>query len=210
MNPGRLTCLLITTISSVVTIRVAIADTLTVTREGSGMGGESVATVEFWSGDDRIARIDGTNRMIVDLSAEMLYMVNDEAKTCHAIPTRDPDRDPAALQAAVDAVEFRNTGRSEQIGDWQASLHELNAGGGDDALDIEVWISEEIEVDSGQRAYAESVATPDTAWMLAMYDLGFPVRAEIQMGPVKMWSELESVEEKPAPTGTYAIPEGCD
>lgn len=60
----------------------------------------------------------------------------------------------------------------------------------------------------------ESVATPETAMMLAVYELGgFPVRSEIQMGPVQMWTELESIEQKPAPAGTYDVPRGytgCD
>lgn len=202
----RLACSLLLTISS---IPAALADTLTVTREGSGAGDESAATVQFWTGDDRIARIDDNGKMIADLSSGMLYLVNDQAKTCHAMSTRDPDRDPAVLKEAVEEVEFRSTGGSEQIGDWQAEVHELTTGSGDDELELFVWISDEIPVDAVQRAYMESVATPETAWMLAIYDLGgFPVRQEVQMGSMQMWVELQSIEEKPAPAGTYAIPAG--
>lgn len=204
MSIRRLACSLLLTISS---IPAALADTLTVTREGSGMAGESAATVRFWTGDDRIARIDDNGKMIADLSAGVLYLVNDQAETCHAMSTRDPDRDPAALKAAVEAVKFRKTGKSERIGDWQAEVHELTTGSGDDALEMVVWISDEIPVDTVQRAYMESVATPETAWMLAIYDLGgFPVRQEIQMGPTEMWVELQSIEDKPAPAKTYEIP----
>lgn len=60
----RLACSLLLTISS---IPAALTDTLTVTREGSGMAGESAATVRFWTGDDRIARIDDNGKMIADL-----------------------------------------------------------------------------------------------------------------------------------------------
>jgi hypothetical protein len=199
-------CLLLLTTSS---IPAALADTLTVTREGSGMVGESAATVRFWTGDDRIARVDDNGKMIADLSAGVLYLVNDQAQTCYAMSTRDPDRDPVALKAAVDAVEFSRTGRVERIGDWQAEIYELTAGSGDDAFEMAVWISDEIPVDAGQRAYMETVATPETAWMLAIYDLGgFPVRQEFQMGSMQMWAELQSIEEKPAPAGTYEVPAG--
>lgn len=206
MRIRRLTCSLLLTISS---IPATLADTLTVTHEGSGMAGESAAIVRFWTSDDRIARIDDNGKMIADLSSGMLYLVNDQAETCHAMSTRDRDRDPAALKAALEAVEFRKTGKSERIGDWQAEVHELTTGSGDEALKMIVWISAEIPVDTGQRAYMESVATPETAWMLAIYDLGgFPVRQEFQMGSMQMWVELQSIEGKPAPAGTYEVPAG--
>lgn len=194
----------------ILSIPATQADTLTVIREGSGMGGQSATTVRFWSGEDRLARIDDTGRMIVDLSAEKLYLINDQAGTCHAMSTRDSDRDPEALNAAVAAVEFRKTSKSQRIGKWQAEIHKLTTGSGDDAIDLVVWISDDIAVDTGQRAYVESVATPETAWMVAIYDLGFPVRQEVKIGLVQMWAELESMEEKPAPAGIYEIPDGCD
>ncbi len=209
MNIRRLTCLLVMIFPGMVTIPATLADTVTISREGSGMDGESVATVELWTGDDQIARIDGNSRMIVDLGPEMLYMVNDEARTCHAMPTRDPDQDPAALQAAVEAVEIRKTGESERIGPWQAEVYEIISGVGGGEFEMVFWITDELQVDPVQRAYMESVATPETAAMLAIFNLGgFPVRSEIQMGPVQMWTELQSIEEKPAPAGTYEIPKG--
>lgn len=217
MNTRRLAWSLLIAIpamgTTVVTSQAAQADTLTVMREGSDMSGEGAGTVRFWTGDDRIARIDENGRMIGDQSAAMFYLIDDQARTCHALSTRDPDgdhdRDREALAAAVKAVEFRKTGKSEQIGDWQAEVHELTAGSGDDAFEMVVWISDEIPVDEGQRAYMESVATPEMAWMLAIYDLGgFPVRQEVRMGSMQMWAELQSIEEKPAPPGTYQIPEG--
>lgn len=198
-------CSLLTTLAA----PVALADTLMVIREGSGTAGGDATTVQFWSGSDRIARIDADGRMIGDLAAGMLYIINDQARTCHAISTRNPDRDPAALQAAVETVKFRNTGKSEQIGKWQAEIHELVAGDGEDGYEMVVWIASELAVDPVQRAYMESVVTPESAAMLAIYDLGgFPVRSEVQMGPIQMWSELQSIEQKPAPAGTYEAPPG--
>ncbi|NGP54450.1 DUF4412 domain-containing protein [Thioalkalivibrio sp. XN8] len=191
---------------------LALGDTLMVIREGSGPADDGATTVQFWSGRDRVARIDGNGRMIGDLAAGMLYIVNDEAKTCHAMSTRNPDRDLHALQAAVEAVRFRNTGKSEAIGPWQAEVHELTDS--NSGIDMVVWITSEFGVDPAQRAYMESVVTPDSAAMLAIYDLGgFPVRSEIQMGPIQMWTELESIEQKAAPAGTYEVPagySGCD
>lgn len=206
MNSRLLTLALLTASA----VPHAQADTLIVTRDGT-LGSEANATTtRFWSGDDRMARIDANGRMVVDLADQMLYIVNDQAGTCYAMSTSTSDRDPEALKAAAEAVTFRRTGRTEQIGEWQTEVLELTTGSGDEAMELVVWVSDEIEIDAGQRAYTESVATPETAWMLALYDQGFPVRQEVKMGPVAMWSELESIEEKNAPAGTYAVPDGCD
>ena len=188
-------------------VPIALGDTLMVIREGSGASADSTSTVRFWSGENRIARIDDNSRMIGDLAAGMLYIVDDQARTCHGVSTRDVDRDLPALQKAVEAVRFRKTGKSEAIGPWQAEVHEL--AGGNDGIEMVVWITGEFDVDPIQRAYMESVATPESAAMLAVYDLGgFPVRSEIQMGPIQMWTELESIEQKAAPAGTYEVPAG--
>lgn len=47
MNIRRLPFLLLMIVPGIVTIPAALADTVTVTHEGSGMDGESVATVEL-------------------------------------------------------------------------------------------------------------------------------------------------------------------
>jgi hypothetical protein len=185
------------------------ADTLMVFREGSSTTDDSGARVQSWSGNDRTARIDDNGRMIADLAAGLLYIVNDQARTCHTMSTRDPDRDAAALQAAVEAVKFRKTGKSDRIGSWEAEVYELVADNGNDGYQMVLWVTDEIPVDPIHRAYMESVATKETAAMLAIYNLGgFPVRSEVQMGPIQMWSELESIEQKPAPAGTYEVPQG--
>lgn len=197
-------------VSSLLTIfgpPLALGDTLMVIREGSGASANGASKVQFWSGEDRIARIDGNGRMIGDLAAGMLYIVDDQARTCHGVSTRDVDRDLPALQRAVEAVRFRNTGKSEAIGPWQAEVYELT--GGNDGMEMVVWITGEFDVDPIQRAYMESVATAESAAMLAVYDLGgFPVRSEVQMGPIRVWTELESIEQKAAPAGTYDVPSG--
>jgi len=206
------------------TIPAAQADTLIITREGSRMTGDDgdvpealrsgadgeAKTITFWSRADRTARMDDNGKMIGDLESGVTYLVNDRNRTCYALPTRQkaPGDAPAAQ------VEVRETGESRQIGSWQAKGYELKVAA-DDPIEIAVWVSDDVAVDmSAQRAYTETVVTPDTAWLLTLFDLGgYPVRQEFSMGPMRMWSELVSVDEKAAPAGTYEIPpgySGCD
>lgn len=206
------------------TIPAAQADTLIITREGSRMTGDDgdvpgalrgaadgeARTITLWSRTDRTARMDDNGKMIGDLESGVMYLVNDRNRTCYAIPRQEND----SGHAPAAQVEVRETGESRQIGSWQAKGYELKVAA-DDPIEVAVWVSDDVAVDmSAQRAYTERVVTPDTAWLLTLFDLGgYPVRQEFSMGSMRMWSELVSVEEKAAPAGTYEIPAGytgCD
>lgn len=187
----------------------AATDMLLVVHEGTGEDPASTREIRFWSGGNRIARIDGQRRMIGDVAANKLYMVNDETRGCSSLDLRDAEHDPEALEAAVKAVEFRRTGRTERIGDWPAEVHETSSAAGGMPMRLTVWISDAIPVDVATRAYSERSASPETAWLLAMLDLGgYPVRQEVQFGSMRSWSELKSIEKRPAPIGIYEVPTG--
>lgn len=186
----------------------AQADTLLVMNENWSMAGEDGATtiVTFWSRADRMARVDDSGRIVSDLERGVTYFLDDEDETCQAFAGQDA----GGAGAAAAELGIRETGETRRIGAWQAKGYALNVAMGDEEAAIAVWVSDEVDVNTGgQRAYIESVATADTAWMLALFDLGgYPVRHEIDMGPIRSWSELVSVEEKAAPAGIYDIPSG--
>ena len=192
------------------------ADTLMTTREGTlGLGADAThdegRTVRFWSGSDRMARIDDRGKMISDLESGVTFLINDQAKSCYAIPKQQVD----AESGPGGQVEVRETNETRQIGPWQAKGYELTATMDGEPIEISVWISDDVPVDiGGLRAYTASRLTPEMAWMLKIFDLGgYPVRQEVSMGPIRSWGELVSVEEKSAPSGTYDIPagySGCD
>lgn len=192
------------------------ADTLMTTREGTlGLGADAThdegRTVRLWSGSDRMARIDDRGKMISDLESGVTYLINDQGKSCYAIPKQQVD----AEGRTGGQVEVRETNETRQIGPWQAKGYELSVIMDGEPIEIAVWVSEDAPADvGGLRAYTASKLTPEMAWMLKMFDLGgYPVRQEVSMGPIRSWGELVSVEEKSAPSGTYDIPagySGCD
>ena len=189
------------------------ADTLLTTREGTlGPGGDTDgSTVSFWSRSDWMARIDENGKMIYDLEGGVTYMVNDQNKSCFAL-TKQEIGGGAGIAGQV---EVRETNETRQIGPWQAKGYDLTVTTESGPMEISVWVSEDVPANvGGQRAYTESIVTPDSAWLLELFDLGgYPVRQEVSMGPVSMWAELISIEEKSAPSGTYDIPagySGCD
>ena len=192
------------------------ADTLMTTREGTLSPGADAAhdqgsTVRFWSRSDRLARIDDRGKMISDLESGVTYLINDQGKSCFAITRQEVDDE----DGTAGNVEVRETNETRQIGSWQAKGYELTVSTDGEPIEISVWVSDDVPVDvGGQRAYTESIVSAETAWLLELFDLGgYPVRQEVSMGPVRMWAELVSVEEKSAPSGTYDIPagySGCD
>ncbi len=191
----------------------AQADTLLTTREGSlGPGGDTEGSmVSFWSRSDWMARIDENGKMIYDLEGGVTYMVNDQNKSCFAL-TKQEIGSEAGIAGQV---EVRETNETRQIGSWQTKGYDLTVTTESGPMEISVWVSEDVPADvGGQRAYTESIVTPDSAWLLKLFDLGgYPVRQEVSSGPVSIWAELVSVEEKSAPSGTYDIPagySGCD
>ena len=194
----------------------AQADTLMTTREGTlGLGADAThdegRTVRFWSGSDRMARIDDRGKIISDLESGVTYLINDQGKSCYAIPKQQVD----AEGGTAGQVEVRETNETRQVGPWQAKGYELSVTMDGEPIEIAVWVSEDVPADvGGLRAYTASKLAPEMAWMLTMFDLGgYPVRQEVSMGPIKSWGELVSVEEKSAPPGTYDIPAGyggCD
>jgi hypothetical protein len=199
---------------------VALADVVITIREASKFVGEDSATaseflhdasggntVTLWSRENRMARVDANSRMIGKLDLGETYIIDDMAKTCTLIK-----RDSAASNVNIRPVQdFRKTGESKTIGLWQADGYELTvSGNADDVNKVALWVSDEATLGlDNYRAYIESVTAPDNAWMAKSLDLGgYPVRQEIQVGPLAMWSEIESIEEKDPPAGIYEVPRG--
>jgi len=189
-------------------IPAARADTLMVFHVKSGMAGAAdgeATTVNLWSSADRIVRMQDNTRMIGHLTSGASYMVDDKRKTCMEFP---PQQDVGTQAAAK--VDVRKTGKTRQIGSWQAKGYELTVATDDDPIEVAVWISEDLAADvGGERAFAKRMLTADTAWLMTLFELGgYPVRQEVSMDPIKMISELVSVEEKSAPAGIYEVPAG--
>ena len=149
--------------------------------------------------------------MIYDIESGVSYVFNDQNKSCYALTKQEI----ATGAGFAGEVEVRETKESRQIGPWQAKGYDLTVTTESGPMEISVWVSEDVPADvGGQRAYTESIVTPDSAWLLKLFDLGgYPVRQEVSVGVAKSWTELVSVEEKSAPSGTYDIPagySGCD
>jgi hypothetical protein len=212
-------------LAAALAVPLAHADTLMVVKEGSriatageempdglenAFGGEE-RTVRYWSQPGRLARIDDNGKMISLVNERLTYMLNDRRKTCSAI---SHDR-RESIDSSQAETNVRKTGETRQIGTWQAEGYELTAVSGNERYDVNLWVSDQVDPESGgQRRNVETMATPATTWMLKTFELGgYPVRLEFRTGAVFSWAELVSMEERAAPPDTYEIPDdysGCE
>jgi len=208
---------------SVLVFSNAQADVVITLKEGSQFVGDdaSAAAAFFassgnpkdatlWSTEGKMARFDGSRRLVGMLAQQETYILDDSAKTCqkivHAVnATTQSDKGP----------DFSKTDDTRKVGVWQAQGYELSIpGNNDDGTDIALWVSSEATLGlDNYREYTKNIAPPDTGWMVTALELGgYPVRQEVRTGPLAMWSEIVSIEERDAPPGTYAVPkdyEGC-
>ena len=67
-----------------------------------------------------------------------------------------------------------------------------------------LWVSHDVGIDmtAYERLIEGMAVQPGSEWMRRPLEIdGYPVRQEIQVGPVTSWQELVSIAEEPAPAG---------
>jgi len=171
------------------------------------VGDGQVTEVTLWMGTDRWARLepDGGG-LITRLDRGRWYALDGKTKTYRDYPISKED---AASSAQV---EVKKSGETRQIGKWKAERYDVTMQMGEGPpMAITLWMSTDVGVDlSDYRAYVQSMAALQGGnWMKKLLDIpGYPVRQEVQFGPVNSWHELVSIAQEPAPGGVYEPPAG--
>lgn len=207
----------------------AAADTLLTiaSREQQGPGAPArEATVSLWIGRHAVARDDGRTAAI--LHDEALVLVDHASRTFSVLPLPidvrpliPPEmRELAGQMMHMMRMDAEITPREErrEIGGWSSRRFEValtNPMGV--AVTMDLWLSEEVEVPAERvaalaRALGQ-VQPGGGGWIEEITALpGFPVLQETRLAvggeEVTSREELVSIEEKPAPAGAYAPPEG--
>jgi len=210
----------------------ATADVL-ITRKSTALsaaaaGQEPLETLEkTWVGSNRMAQQDGDSTTIIDLEAKKLFIVDHAAQSYNAVDLpidfkkispeiahfMEQFGDQMKLVANVSGGDEKKT-----IAGYPTTHYTVEAQNGMGlSFAVELWVTTEIEADlrEWRRLTGEMVSLqPGTAELVEklMGIEGFPVVQEttISMMGNRMVTreELVSIEEKPAPEGTYSPPEG--
>lgn len=198
------------------------ADTRMVMREGTTMTGDASEmpealrkayaeaepkTVTYWLASDRTARLAEDGKIIGRLDRGESYFVSTADRSYRVI---EIGGDPPSGANGGSSFDVTKTGETRQIGPWQAVRHTMKVEMGGEPTEIELWVGDVGVATEEFRAFIAAFAQAQGAeWMRGYLELGgFPVRQEIRMGPMLVWQEVISMEEEPAPPGTYEVPAG--
>lgn len=219
-------------------VATAGADTLLTIKsrtEGAPIMGKSPSQsteVRIWvSPDDkRIRRDEGLYSMIMVLDKSKMYIVDHQAKSYNEIdlPVDFKKLMPQGGEQMMEEmrrmqkmeVAVKPSTETKKIGSWNTKRYEVtltNTAGM--KVDSQMWMSQDVGFDTAAfsklQAGITSLSSGGSEWAKKMGEIpGFPVLTESRMttpqGEIKTFQELESVDKKPAPAGTYAVPSGYE
>lgn len=197
------------------------SDTRITSREGMGVAGDaselpeamrqSLAerepeTVTYWMAGDRMARIAESGKMVGRLDRGETYIVDDQERTYHVLRHDEL----GGGDATGNGAELQRSDETRRVGRWDTVRYDLTVGEGDDQMRAVLWVSDEVDIDRADyAAYLEFFTAQGMDWMRSVLELeGYPVRQEVEVGPLSSWQEVIEVRRESAPPGTYEVPSG--
>jgi Domain of unknown function (DUF4412) len=182
------------------------------------------STVQVWLGKDAIRRDDGKNGAILRSDKKQLVLIDHQRKTYSvvALPIDFDALIPADAKGFADAwkmtAEVTPKDETKKIGQWNARRYDVDITNSMGlAIHTVLWASRDLPIDYDHfKELSLTLAGLQPGGAAAVKDLakvdGFPVQQDVSFdmaGQVVHSTEnLQSVEEKPAPPGTYEPPAG--
>jgi hypothetical protein len=174
-----------------------------------------------WIGDDRIAIHDESAGSSVIFRGDLnkMYVLFPKDRTYYEsdLPFRFPPEVAQMMAVMKPEVAVTPTGESRVVNGFNTTLTKVNIKmmGQDIAMDY--WVSKEVGVSTEQlrrftqAMFAGNPMLGELGERMAAID-GYPVRVESRVSVMGStfgsWQEVQKVEKKSAPPGTYEVPEG--
>lgn len=186
-------------------------------------------TQELWIGENRLAYITETQRMVVDGGKGSFLFVNLRENFCAESPLPldlsklFAEVDFARLQMFQRAGEVKKADESKKIGEWQCAAYDTHdwvpyQGGKVNERERRMWVTKEVPFDlekldallvnllklnNLQAGYEEKVQAMD----------GFQIASEettyAEGIAIKATSKVVEMSETDPPADVYTLPEGC-
>ncbi|HEY7529271.1 MAG TPA: DUF4412 domain-containing protein [Gemmatimonadota bacterium] len=180
-------------------------------------------TTRTWIGEDRIAVQDEAAGNTVILRADLgrIYVVMPEARTYYEspIPFQFPPEMQQMMQVLNPQVTVTPTDETRVVNEWTARLTKVHVTmmGQDVAMDM--WMSPDVGVPTERvRALTQAMFSANPAFSelgakMASIE-GYPVRVESRVtvmgSSFGSWQEVQTVETREAPPGTFEVPAGYE
>lgn len=179
-------------------------------------------TVEIWSGPEGLRRdMGGAMSVIVPAGAGVAFILNHAERTYAevALPAPGAPAPPSDMTAALGPIEVtvEATGETREIDGRRAEGHRLTVRMQMGESVTEIWAAEIPGVDPAAHWAAANAMLAGTGELGSMLEelsaiRGFPVlsvaRSKMAEAEIAMTETLVEIDERPAPPGTYAPPEG--
>lgn len=178
-------------------------------------------TTRTWIGEDRIAVQDEAAGNTVILRADLgrIYVVLPEQRSYYesAIPFQFPPEMQQMMQVLNPQASVTPTDSTRVVNGWSARLTKVNVTmmGQDVAMDM--WMSPDVGVSTDQvRRLTQAMFSANPAFAelgakMASIE-GYPVRVDsrvtIMGSSFGSWQEVQKVERRAAPPGTFDVPAG--
>lgn len=178
-------------------------------------------TTRTWIGEDRIAVQDEAagNTVIFRADLGRMYVIFPEERSYYesTIPFQFPPEMQQMMQVLNPQVTVTPTADTRVVNGWSATLTKVGIKmmGQDVAMDM--WMSPEVDVSADQvRKLTQAMFSANPAFaelgskMAALE--GYPVRVESRVSVMGSsfgsWQEVQKVERRAAPEGTFEVPAG--
>jgi hypothetical protein len=174
-----------------------------------------------WIGEDKIAVQDEAGGHVVIFRGDLgkMYVLFPRSKTFYEspIPFRYPPEMAQVLAAMKPEVTVTPTTQSKVVNGFKATLTKVNIKMMGQDISMDYWLSTEVGVPREQiRRITDAMAAGNpmlTELGKKMGEIeGYPVRIETRISAMGSsfgsWQEVQKVDKKPAPGGTYDVPSG--
>lgn len=185
------------------------------------------STYTYWYGDGGVRYDMGETSILLRPDRKKFYVIDHAEKNYSALdvpldmskmvsPDMAPMMEQMARMMAV-TTTVTPTGRTGEYGGRTCKFTRVDISMPMMTMSMDQCLTEDLPIDWSKYkeiAIANASLAPNQQWMkdLAQKLDGFPVRTDsttTMMGKeLKSWQQLESVEEKEAPVGTYEVPAG--
>jgi len=181
---------------------------------------------KYWFGGSAIRYDAGDLTTIVDLDAKKLFYVQHDSKTYSAIDLPidfkklvPPEMAPMMEQMSTmmnASAKVADTGEKGSYAGFSCEKYKIDISMAMMNMTMNSCVTKSVPVDFSrykELVQAQSEMFPSMGWMKELTKLeGFPVRSDTtttMMGKTfGSWQEMQSVDDVPAPAGTYAPPSG--
>ena len=172
-----------------------------------------------WIGEGRIAVEDAAAGSLVIFRADQskMYLVNTRDKTYYEspVPFQFPPEVAQMMSSMKPEVTVTPTAESRVVNGFRASLTRVAIKMMGQDIQMAYWVSKDVQVPREevqkltQAMFAGNPMLGEVADKMAAMD-GYPVRVETTVTAMGStfgsWQEVQKVEKKAAPPGTYEVP----